>query len=281
MPGQRCRRSCPGASDWSELMHHLYLPLFSESYLIIIVGFVAGIMNALGGGGTFVTFPFLLYLGIPAVVANATSTVATWPGTLAVLTAYRKELVAHRDKLLLFGVISTIGGGIGALLLVELPNTVFAKAVPYLLLFATILFTCRVHLVRWINDNPGFVSTKTTNPILKLFLEILMFFISIYCGFFGAGSGILILSALSMSGMEDIHKMNALRAHIGLWANTVALGVFAYAGIVYWKETALMATGIICGGYCGASYFRTIPSKIGQWIIAALAWGITGIMFFR
>ncbi len=261
-------------------MPYLHLPIFSNSALLVIVGCAVGLMNAFGGGGTFIAFPFLLFLGIPAISANASATIATWPGTLAVMWAYRKELLFHKDKLVLFGLISLIGGGVGAGILLVLSNARFTQTIPYLLLFATCLFTFRIHVVRWIQDSPKLSGReKSPNIIIRLLFEGVLFVISMYAGFFGAGAGILLLAMLSMMGMDDIHKINVLRAFIGLSANTIGIIVFAVCGIVYWKQTALLGTGIVAGGYIGASYFRTIPSKYGQWIIVTVAWAITIMMF--
>jgi len=263
-------------------MHTLHFPLVPHPFLLLTVGLIVGIMNAIGGGGTFIAFPFLLFLGVPAIAANATATVATWPGTFAVMVAYRRELYSHKDKLLLVGIISLIGGGIGAVTLLVLSNDKFAQAVPYLLLFATCLFTFRIYITRRIQNIPDLETPQAAlTKGTRFLLDGVLFLISIYSGFFGAGSGILLLAMLSMRGLVDIHKMNALRAFIGLSANTVAIVIFAVAGIVYWKETVLMGVGITSGGYLGAYFFRTLPAKWGQVIIIFIAWSITILMFLK
>lgn len=245
--------------------------MFSELAILFFTGMISGTMNSLAGGGSFLAFPMLVFLGLPPIGANASATAAMWPGTLATLVAYRKDLEANRGKLPIYVAISLVGGGIGAAILLVLSNDAFAVMVPYLLLAATLLFTFRARLLRWVHRAPHLSSVTW----------LLFAIVCVYCGFFGAGTGILLLALFGIMGMHDIHEMNALRSSIGLAANSIALGIFAVFGLVHWPQAIVMGAGGVVGGYISAHYFRKLPVAWARTIVVAIAWTMTLYFFLR
>jgi uncharacterized membrane protein YfcA len=222
--------------------------------------FAAGAINSIAGGGTLITFPVLIWLGLDPKVANGTSTVALWPGLFGGLYGYRRELENSSPILIRLGLISIVGGALGAWLLIMTPSPVFARQVPFLILFATLLFMSngvinrRLHL--------GSLEDKPT----KLWWTgamVFQFFAAIYGGYFGAGNGILMLAAMGMMGLNELHRANGIKNFLGICINSIAVVSFAYAGLVVWQDALVMACGALAGGYFGAS----MAVRIGQvWV---------------
>lgn len=183
---------------------------FGQSFFLFAVAFLAGIINSVAGGGSFLTFPALLFVGIPPIQSNATSTAAVWPGTVASLLAYRKAFTPEARRLLPPLLITgVIGGVLGARILLYTPQATFLKLVPWLLLCATLLFVSSGRITRWVRARTSQHSSGDRWLVYGgLFLEL---FIAMYVGYFGAGVGILILALLAILGMEDIHAMNGMK----------------------------------------------------------------------
>lgn len=236
--------------------------------LVFAAAFVAGMMNSVAGGGTLVTFPTLVWIGIDPISANITSTVALWPGSLGALVGFRRELGDSRRLMLLLGAPSVAGGLIGARLLLLTPSPVFASIVPFLILFATILFAAGEPLMRRLrardpkqsseqaSEEAGTNRTRTrawwTGAIVFQFL------VAIYGGYFGAGIGILMLAALGLLGLTDIHQMNGLKNFFAVCINVVAAAYFIGSGRVEWSYALVMVVGAVAGGYGGAGLARKL-----------------------
>src|SRR5918912_3002331 len=210
----------------------------------LAAAFVAGMMNSIAGGGTLVIFPVLLWLGLDPKVANATSTVALWPGLFGGLWGYRREMENSRDILIRLGLTSVIGGGIGAWLLIATPSQTFARLVPFLILFATALFTLQEPISRMLRTG-----AMADQPRARWWFGaiIFQFFSSIYGGYFGAGNGILMLAAMGLLGLSDIHRANGIKNFLGICINSIAIIAFILAGLVFWPDALLMAVGAISG----------------------------------
>jgi uncharacterized membrane protein YfcA len=222
--------------------------------------FAAGAVNAIAGGGTIITFPLLIWLGLDPKVANATSTVALWPGLFGGLFGYRKELENSSALLLRLGITSVIGGAIGAWLLIWTPAPTFARLVPFLILFATILFMTQGTINRWLRLQPIAAEPR---PSWWLGAIVFQFFSSIYGGYFGAGNGILMLAAMGLLGLHDIHRANGIKNFLGICINSIAVLSFALMDLVVWSDALLMAIGALLGGYFGAS----MAVRVGQvWV---------------
>ncbi len=212
-------------------------------------------MNSIAGGGTLITFPALVGLGVPALTANATSTVALVPGAIAALFGYRKELDGAREFALVFAVPSVLGGLAGALLLLVTPPDTFDAVVPWLVIGASALFVVQRPLMAAIRSRSGPAEALPGDPATRRPSGALLgyqFLVSVYGGYFGAGIGILMLAALGFMGFSSIHRMNGLKAWAGVCTNIVAAATFAVSGIVDWRIAGAMAVGAIAGGYGGS-----------------------------
>jgi len=243
--------------------------------LLVGSAILAGIMNALAGGGTILTFPALLLAGVPAIQANATSTVALVPGALSSLAGYRREVGAHRQWLTRLLVPSLLGGALGSVLLLRTPEKIFARLAPYLVLFATLLFLFQII---WARRAPAEVGGE---PASWAPASIAQFFIAIYGGYFGAGVGILMLVILSFLGLTDIHAMNGLKNFFGICINGVASAWFIVKGVVIWPLALLMMTGAIAGGWIGAGFARRIGKEKARVAVVVIGFGITVVLFLQ
>ncbi|MFV9503774.1 MAG: sulfite exporter TauE/SafE family protein [Oscillochloridaceae bacterium umkhey_bin13] len=249
-----------------------------EFGVLFVSAIAAGAINAVAGGGSFISFPALLLAGVPAISANATNTVALWPGVVASVGAYRRELATQRNGIVLFSVISLVGGLIGALILLQTRESVFEQLIPYLLLLATVVFTFSpqiTRLTRHLSRN----ASREGNRAQRIGILVLYFAIAVYGGFFGAGLGILTLAVLSLLGLDNIHEMNALKTLQAGLVNGIAVVTFALAGVVQWPAALLMAVGAIIGGYGGAAIARQIKPIYIRRLVIVISVGLT-IYFF-
>jgi len=257
---------------------------------VAAAGVAAGAVNSIAGGGTLLTFPALVALGIPAIVANATSTVALWPGTAASIWGYRDLLVGMRTWVRLFAIPSVIGGLVGATLLLATPASRFDAIVPWLVFGATLLFIIQRPLaerIRRRNESRGIVQTvddQTADLAVQPSFKLLafQFGVAVYGGYFGAGIGILMLAALGLMGFRNIHRMNGLKNCGGMCANAVAAATFAISGLVSWPVAGAMAVGAIVGGYGGSRLAQRVPqARVRQAIIviglASSLWLVTRV----
>ena len=228
--------------------------------ILFACAFAAGAINSIAGGGTLITFPVLIWLGLDPKIANATSTVALWPGLFGGLFGYRKELENSSTILFRLGLTSVIGGAIGAWLLIWTPSPVFARLVPFLILFATILFMAQGGITRRLRLQPIVAEPKALWWVGAI---IFQFFSAMYGGYFGAGNGILMLAALGLLGLKDLNRANGIKNFLGICINSVAVLLFSLSGLVVWQDALVMACGALAGGYFGAS----MAVRIGQvWV---------------
>ena len=227
---------------------------------MLCAAFAAGAINSIGGGGTLITFPILIWLGLDPKVANGTSTVALWPGLFGGLFGYRRELENSSPILIRLGLTSIVGGAIGAWLLIWTPSPVFAYLVPFLILFATVLFMFQGVINKRLRL--GSLEGQPTR-LWWTGAIIFQFFSSMYGGYFGAGNGILMLAAMGLLGLNELHRANGIKNFLGICINSIAVVSFAFAGLVVWQDALVMAGGALAGGYFGAS----MAMRIGQiWV---------------
>lgn len=229
--------------------------------------FAAGAINSVAGGGTLVTFPTLVWLGIAENVANATSTAALWPGSLGSVWGYRRELREADARLYALVLPSVVGGIVGAVLLQLTPNDIFRRLVPFLILFATVLFMAQEPLQRRFN-------LSTAHASAARWLSATMVFqlgVAVYGGYFGAGIGILMLAALSLMGHTDIHRMNAVKNLLAVSINGIAgLYLLFFSELVVVRDALFMAVGAIAGGVAGAGAARRIGRPAVRRIVIAI-----------
>jgi hypothetical protein len=240
--------------------------------------FLAGAINSVAGGGTLVSFPTLIWLGLPSVAANATSTVAIWPASVSSMFGYRRELSTVAPRMLVLVIPSLIGGIAGALLLNRTPPELFDALVPFLILFATLLFMAQESIQRRMKTANS--RSRTSNRWLAgaILFQLL---VALYGGYFGAGIGILMLAALSILGLTDIHQMNGLKNFFGGCINGVAAFYFIWARMVYWPFVILMAVGAIAGGYSGAGLARRLGRTAVRRIVVAIGFGMAVSLFAK
>ncbi|HXG66343.1 MAG TPA: sulfite exporter TauE/SafE family protein [Blastocatellia bacterium] len=240
--------------------------------------FLAGMINSVAGGGTLISFPALVWLGVDPVRANATNTLALWPGSLAGMLGFRREMADSRRWILLLGLPSLLGGVAGAALLLLTPANIFAAMVPWLILFATLIFAVGDQMNRRFRHE-----TMGTAPSRAWWAGamVFQFFVAVYGGYFGAGIGILMLAALGMLGLTDIHRMNGLKNFFAACINGVAAIYLAIAGAVVWPDALVMAAGAICGGYGGAGLARKLGRPFVRRVVIAVGLAMTVLMLFQ
>ncbi len=255
----------------------------SQALALLAASAAAGVMNAMAGGGTIVTYPTLLLAGVPAIVANATSTVALLPGTIASMAGYRREVATHRHWLKTLFLPSLVGGTLGAVLLLRTPERTFAQLAPALILFATVLFMVQgVVRKRAVKAS---VAEETIAPVPSagnwLLAAVAQLGVAVYGGYFGAGAGILMLAILGFLGLSNIHAMNGLKNFFGLAINLTAAVYFIARGAVYWPAALVMIAGAVAGGYGGARFARRIGQERARAAVVAIGLLMTALLFWQ
>jgi uncharacterized protein len=249
------------------LLHILWLPVAS---------FFAGVLNAVAGGGSFLSLPALIAstsaIGVGAVTAQATNTVALWPGQLTSLVAFRHLLREYGWKLLPLSVASGVGGWLGGFLLLRTGNAMFRQLLPWLLLFAAVMFVVSFPLGRWLQSLSG---GKRYNK----WLLVGMVAVSVYVGYFGAGGGFLVMALFGICGVHDIHEMNALKVVTAVVSIGIPVVTFILAGRVQWRFCLEMAVLAGLGGYLGAHYSRKINQRVMRWTVAVIGFVTAGYFF--
>jgi len=228
--------------------------------LVVLAAAAGGAVNAIAGGGTLITFPTIVALGLDPRIANATSTVALWPGSASSMWGYRDELRGAGRWIRHLTLPSLVGGAIGAWLLLRTSSAAFARIVPFLVLGATVLFFAQGPLMRRIRG-PAPLEGGARVPLVPLGLfYVLQCGVAVYGGYFGAGAGILMLAELGLMGLTNIHTMNGVKNWAGLCLNFVAATAFALNGVVDWPVALAMAAGGLAGGYGGSR----LAQRVGQ-----------------
>ena len=257
-----------------------------EIITLFSAALAAGAVNAIAGGGTLITFPVLILFGVPPVIANATSTLSLVVGVFGGFFGFRKLIAEIRPWIPAFLPISLIGGWIGSFLLTHGKSETFSRLVPYLILFATVLFMFQGAVRRLVarraaneliagHEDPP---TRGAGILVAVFFQ---FLVSIYGGYFGAGIGILMLASFGILGFSNIHRMNALKNLIGGLINVVAAIWFTLSGLIDWSRMTVMAVGALAGYYLGATYSQKMPQAVVRNMITAIGLVITGVMFWK
>jgi uncharacterized membrane protein YfcA len=233
--------------------------------IVFAAAALAGVVNSLAGGGTLITFPTLVWLGVPSVSANVTNTLALWPGSLGSVWGYRRQLALADRRLYALVIPSLTGGTLGAVLMVWTPTAVFERLVPFLILFATGLFMAQEPIQRRFD----LTAMHEARSHWLSWTMVFQFLVAVYGGYFGAGIGILMLAALSLMGHTDIHRMNAVKTLLAVCINGAAAIYFALTADVVWRDAAIMAVGAIAGGAWGAGLaLRLRPTTVRRLVVA-------------
>ena len=228
-------------------------------------------MNSVAGGGSFLSFPSLLFAGVAPISANATNNAAMWVGTIGSARGYKEEVAEHRSLLLPVIAVSVVGSLIGATLLLLTPPHVFERMIPWLLLFATTIFAL----------SPVLTRPHAGAPRHAVWQIAVQFFVAIYGGYFGAGMGIMMLAVLAFSGLPTFNAQNAIKNVLSVSINGVALIPFLIARIIDWRFAIPMAVIALAGGYFGARFFRRLPQNVSRAVVIAIGATMTIVFFVR
>lgn len=245
----------------------------TETLLMLAAGFLGGMLNAVAGGGTFITFPAMVASGVPVVSANASSTVAALPGYLSAALGFRRDIARIERRLVLRLTLWTlVGGSIGSGLLLVSSNRAFSVLVPFLLLAATSVFVWGAQVREWAGRHRNMVVPFGAGSMVP---------VAIYGGYFNGGLGIVLLALFALWGMTDLNQMNGLKCWLSFALSLISFAIFAAGGQVAWGPTAIMAAGTILGGYLGAPVARRLPIPVLRALIAAVGFGMTALFFWR
>ena len=248
---------------------------------LVVVGVAAilgGAVNALAGGGTLITFPVLLGVGVPAVAANVTNTVALCPGYLGGALAQFKDLSGEERTLYIFGITSALGGLAGGVLLLNTGEETFRVLVPYLILFAAGLLAIEDPVHRWHSRGVSKGEGQHGNAIWKMFP---VFLASIYGGYFGGGLSVIVLAVLGLVSHEPLRRLNALKQVIALCVNVAAAIFFLFSGKVVWSAAAVMAVGALVGGGIGGLAADWVRPSVLRGIVVVFGVAISIGYFVR
>lgn len=248
-----------------------------NAIFLFFAGALGGAINAVAGGGSFVSFPALLFTGVPPVPANATNTLAMWVGTTASGGAYREKLNIPRRVMIPLVVTSVIGGLAGAFLLIKTPAQTFLHVLPWLLLGATLLFAFGKHLTGRISAGISHEASNAAVAVASLYETA----VAVYGGYFGGGVGIMNLAMLSALGMTDIHAMNKLKVMLGGVINGVATITFVVTGMIVWPQAMVMTAGSILGGYSSAHFSQKLPQAWVRSFVILVGTAMTIYFFIR
>jgi uncharacterized membrane protein YfcA len=243
----------------------------NHAALLIVAAFIGGAINSVAGGGSFLTFPALLFYGVPPIPANATNNTAMWMGVMASARGYREEIRTYRSIIVPAMLVSLIGSLGGAILLLHTPPKIFERMIPWLLLFATLVFAA----------SPFLTGKSEKRAVHSPWQLAAQFAVSIYGGYFGAGIGILMLAILSFSALPNMNAMNGVKNLLSIVINGVAVLPFLIAGVINWPIALLMAVFSMTGGYAGARVFRRVPSRISRTIVLAIGAGMSAYFFVK
>lgn len=284
----------------------------SHPFFLFFAALLGGMVNSVAGGGSFISFPALLFTGMPAIPANATNTMAMWPGTLASTLAYRNAFTPDARRLFLpLVLIGIVGGVLGAFILLRTPPATFLHLIPWLLLVATLLFVFSGRMTSWVRGRAGQASGQGSDSAKTLSTEmpdgqthadkvsageigaarvprglmitgmLLELVVAVYVGYFGAGAGILMLSILAILGLENIHTLNGMKTLLVSVVNGVAIITFIVGHVIVWPQALLMLIGAAIGGYGGAYVAQKMNPQHVRWIVIVIGFAMSAYFFLK
>jgi hypothetical protein len=252
---------------------------------LVVAAFLAGVLNAVAGGGSFLSFPALLGTGMLPVRANATNTVALWPGQLTSIAAYRDDIRKNLRLALPMGLAGFLGGTAGALVLLSTPQSTFMHLVPWLLLVAATIFALSRPIARWLEEVKAArrrdAAAQPTHPPRRGLVFLFTILVCFYIGYFGAGAGFLIITLLSLFGFEDLNEINALKVVSTTAANGIAFIIFVIGGQVEWRYCLLAMVACAIGGYMSARFARLVPQPVLRGLVIVIGFGMAAWYFWK
>jgi len=244
---------------------------------LVAASFIAGVMNAMAGGGSFISFPAMLSIGVPPIQANATNTVALWPGQLTSVWALRTDL--RRDLVATVAAASVLGGIAGAVVLLNTKQRTFMHLVPWLLLVASVLFGISGPVSRWLRRRTVEPHEEKTPNTIGLFAAL--FPVCFYIGYFGAGAGFLVMTALALFGVEEMKALNSLKVTAACLSNFCAVVTFIFGGAIEWHYCVVSMVFAGIGGYAGALYARRMNAGVLRTIVVITGCVMAAYFFWR
>jgi len=246
---------------------------------LTVAAFLAGVLNAVAGGGSFLSFPAMMGMGILPVQANASNTVAVWPGQLTSIAAYRDDIRKNMRLVIPMGLAGLLGGTSGAIVLLNTPQTTFLHLVPWLLFLAASIFAASGPVSRWLARRQGRTAGEQHPPrLVPVFLSTMA--VCFYIGYFGAGAGFLIITLLSLFGFQDLHEINAIKVSTTTLANGIAFFIFVVSGQVVWHFCLLAMVACGLGGYWSASFARRVPQRVLRGLVIVIGFSMAGWFFW-
>jgi hypothetical protein len=247
---------------------------------LVVASFLAGALNAMAGGGSFLSFPALLGVGVLPIQANATNTVALWPGQFTSIAAYFEDLKHNLRLIWPLGTAALIGGCAGGIVLLRTRQATFLHLVPWLLLVAATLFAASGPISRWLNRRARGKKERDSQPsLLPIFIGTVL--VCFYIGYFGAGAGFLIMSLLALFGIQNINQINALKVVTTTLANGIAVVVFIVQRQILWQHCVLMMVTAAIGGYLGARGSRHLDPRVMRSFVIIIGFGMAGYFFWK
>ncbi len=246
---------------------------------LVVASTVAGVMNAMAGGGSFLSFPAMLGVGVAPVQANATNTVALWPGQLTSLATLRGDV--RRDLLPTVLLTCVVGGVVGAEVLLHTQQQTFLRLIPWLILGGTLVFGISGPVSKWLRRRAGESRAEFEPPIPLLPLALALLPITLYIGYFGAGGGFLVMTVLALFGMEEMHALNAMKVVAACASNLCAIATFIVQGAVEWRFCVVSMVFAGLGGWVGARFARRVPANALWAIVVGTGCIIAGYFFWR
>jgi uncharacterized protein len=247
---------------------------------LAVAAFLAGVLNAVAGGGSFLLFPAMLGMKMLPVQANATNTVALWPGQLTSIAAYRNDIRKNRRLALPMGLAGLLGGTAGALVLLNTPQTTFLHLIPWLLLVAASIFAVTGPVSKWLARRKAAAGETTRLPRLP-FIFLCTVVVCFYIGYFGAGAGFLLITLLALFGFQDMNEMNALKVVSTTMANGIAFIIFVVGRQVEWRYCLLAMVTCAIGGYTSARFARKIPQPVLRAVVIFIGFSMAAWFFWR
>jgi len=250
---------------------------------VIVASFLAGSLNAVAGGGSFLSFPAMLSIGLGPIQANATNTVALWPGQLTSIAGYFNEVKKHRVLALKMALAGLVGGSVGAIILLNTPAKTFLNLVPWLLLFAALTFALSGPVMKQIERRRGVQIIDPEGETARKYwpLVIATMVVCFYIGYFGAGAGFLIISLLSVFGFQDLNEMNAMKVVSTTMANGMACILFAFSGKVEWRYCLAAMVTCAVGGYVSARLAQRLNPTFLRGLVVVIGLGMAAYFFWR
>ena len=245
-----------------------------ESLFLIGIGVIGGAWNAIAGGATLFTFPALMAVGLPPIVANATNYLAMLPSNAAALPAYSRELKGVGRRIWPLMIVSGLGAVVGSILLLVSEEALFKTLIPFLILVATVLFAYGVKIGSLLTS---LFSVRSSSRVLYTCL----FLFSIYGGYFGAGLGIILLAIVQIMGFTSFHVANSLKNLLATSFTILSIAVFGVGGIIAWPEALTMMVGSTLGGYIGGRYGRLVNERYLRSAVILFGFVLSGVYFYR